>query len=41
VKDGSEYQHNDLMKWYKLSILEKQDEKFAIFKGILEAGVLH
>jgi hypothetical protein len=41
VKDGSEYQQNDLIKWYKLSRLEKQDEEFAICKGILKAGVLH
>jgi hypothetical protein len=41
VKDGSEYQQNDIIKYYKLSSLEEQDEGFTVCKGILEAGVLH
>jgi hypothetical protein len=41
VKDGGEYQLNDIIEWYKLSSLEVQDEGFAIYKGILEASVYH
>jgi hypothetical protein len=41
VKDGSEYQQNDIFEWYKLSSLEEQDEGFVICKVIIEAGVLH
>jgi hypothetical protein len=41
VKDGSEYQLNDITEWYKLSSLEEQDEVFDVCKGILEDGVLH
>jgi hypothetical protein len=41
VKDGSEYQQNDIIKWYKLSSLEEKDEGFVVCKGILEAGVHH
>jgi hypothetical protein len=41
VKVGSEYQHNDIIEWYKLSSLEEQDGGFAVCKGILEASVHH
>jgi hypothetical protein len=41
VKDGSEYQQNNIIEWYKLSRLEEQDEGFVVCKGILEASVYH
>jgi hypothetical protein len=41
VKDGSEYQQNDIIEWYKLSSLEEQNEGFVLCEGILEANVLH
>jgi hypothetical protein len=41
VIDGSEYQWNNIIEWYKLSSLQEQDEGFATCKGILEAGVHH
>jgi hypothetical protein len=33
-KDGSEYQQNDIIEWYKLSSLKEKNEWFAICKGI-------
>ena len=41
LKDGSEYQQNDIIEWYKLSSLEEQDEGLVVCERILEAGVLH
>jgi hypothetical protein len=41
VKDGSEYQQNYIIEWYKLSNLEEQDERFVVCKGILKASVHH
>jgi hypothetical protein len=41
VKNGIEYQQNNIIEWYKLSSLEEQDEGFVVCKGILEVGVLH
>jgi hypothetical protein len=35
VKDGSEYQQNDIIEWYKLSILEEQDEGFVVDGAVL------
>jgi hypothetical protein len=40
VKDGSKYQQNDIIKWYKLSSLKEQHKGFNICEKILEAGVL-
>jgi hypothetical protein len=41
VKDGSEYQQNDIIEWYKLSSLEEKDEEFFVSNIIVEANVLH
>ena len=41
VKDGSEYQQDDIFEWYKLSSMEGQDGGLVVCERILEASVLH
>ena len=41
VKDGSEYQQDDIFEWYKLSSMEGQDGGLVVCEIILEASVLH
>ena len=41
VKDGSEYQQDDIFEWYKLSSMEGHDEGLVICERIPKASVLH